>query len=156
MSKCSENIYEGGERTISAGPASHPSEKLSRTSNQDFQGALHSGTLQHSQGLPVPSLVPTYPTCHCHTQLTPIIAHEPKTFRVCTTAWRIQLQRHASSPAWHISRHPWKVDCERHVGIPWSKRLVSWSLDEPLLMPPRLCRQYKRRKRLRLCSVFPA
>ena len=156
MSKCSKTVYEGGEQTISVSPAPHTSKKFSRTRNQDFQGALYIRTLQHSKGLPAPSLVMTYPTPRSHAQPTPKMAHEPRTFWVCTTAWIIQLRRHASSPAWYTSNHPWKANCEKRVGIPWSKRLVSWSLDEPLLMSPRLCHQGKRRTRLRLCWVFPA
>ena len=100
------NLYEGGDRKISVSTAPHPLEILSRTSNQDFQGALYRGTLQNSQGLPAPSLVLNYPTRHSHAHLTPTITHEPKTFRVCTTAWIIQLRRHASSPAWYKSHHP--------------------------------------------------
>ena len=87
-------------------PAPHPLEKLSKTRHQDFQGAFYSRTLEHSQGLPAQYMVPTYPTRHYHAQLTPKITHEPKTFRVCTTAWIIQLQRHASSPNWYTSNHP--------------------------------------------------
>ena len=41
------------------------------------------------------------------------------------------------------------------MGIPWSKRLVSCSLDEPLLIPSRLFHQYKRRTRLMLCWFSP-
>ena len=151
MSKCSKNKYEVGEQTISASPAAHPSEKISRTSNQNFQGTLHSRTLQYLQGLPASSLVPTYPTHHPHAKLTPTISHEPQTFRVCTTAWGVQLQRHASCPAWHTSRHPWKAGGERHMGTPWSQKVVSGSLDESLSLPPRLCHQDKSIKRLRLC-----
>ena len=81
-------------------------QKLRRMSNQDFQEALYSGTIQNSQGIPAPYLVPTYPTNHSHDQLTPKITHEPKTLRVCTTAWRIQLQRHAFILAWHTIHHP--------------------------------------------------
>ena len=156
MSKCSKTIYEGGERKFSVSLAPHPSEKLSRTINQDFQRALYSGTLQRSQGLPAPYLVPAYPTRHSHAQLTPKIAHEPKTFWVCTTACRIWLRCHASIPACYTSHHPWKANCDSHVGIPWSKRLLSWYLDEPLSMPSRLCHQDKMRTRLILCWVFPA
>ena len=100
--------------------------------------------------------MPIYPTHHSNAQLVPTILHEPQTFMVCTTAWRVQLQHHASRPAWNTSHHPWKPDGERHVGIPWSKMMVYWSLDEPLLLPPRLCHQDKRRNRLKLCWVFPA
>ena len=156
MSKCSKLFFEGGEKTVSASPASHPSEKLIRTSNQNFWGTLHSGTFQYSQGIPASSLVLSYPTRHPHAQLALTILHETQTFKVCTTVWRVQLQRHASCPAWHTSNHPRKADCERHVGIPWSKRVVSGSLDEPLSLTPRQCHQDKRRKRLKMCWVFPA
>ena len=40
------------------------------------------------------------------------------------------------------------------MGAPCSKRLVSGSLNEPILLPPRLCHQDKSRKRLRLCVEF--
>ena len=99
-------------------------------------------------------MVPTYPKCHSHAQLTPTITNEPKTFRVCTTVWRIQLRRQPSSPAWYTSHHPRKSKCERHVGIPWSKWLVSRSLAEPLLMPSRLSHQ-KRGEWDSDCVDFP-
>ena len=89
MPKCSQKFHKIGERKISVSPAPHPSKKLNRMKNKDFQGAFYSGTLEHSQGLPDLSMVPTYLTRHSHAQLTPTIAHEPKTFRLCTTAWII-------------------------------------------------------------------
>ena len=70
--------------------------------------------------------------------------------------WRIQLRRHASRPACYTSHHPWKANGEKHVGISWTKILVSRSLDEPLSMPSRPCHQDNRRTRLILCWVFPA
>ena len=60
-------------------------------SHQDFHEVFYSWNLEQSQGLPAPSMVPTYPTRHSHAQLTPTISHEPKNFRLCTTAWRIKL-----------------------------------------------------------------
>ena len=71
-------IYEGGERMISTSPTSHPSEKLSRTSNQNFQGTLHRGNFQYSQVLPASSLVQTHPTRRPQAQLSPKISHEPQ------------------------------------------------------------------------------
>ena len=79
----------------------------------------------------------------------------PKNIRVCTTAWRIQLWRHVSSPACYTSDRPWKANCKSHMGIPLSKVLVSRSLDDPLSMPSRLWHQNKRRTRIIFCWVFP-
>ena len=100
-------------------------------------------------------MMPTSLTRQSHTQLTPKIPHEPKTIWVCTTAWIIQLRRHTTSPAWYTSDYTWKSNCERHVVIPWSKGMASWSLNEPLLVPSYLCHQNKRRTRLRLRWIFP-
>ena len=100
-------------------------------------------------------MVPTSPTCHSHAQLTSTILHEPKTIRLCTTAWRIQLRPNASNPAWYTSDYPLKSLYERHVVIPWSKGMVSWSLNEPFSVSSRLFHQNKKRTRLRLCWIFP-
>ena len=40
------------------------------------------------------------------------------------------------------------------MGIPWSKGLVSWSLDEPLSMPSHRCNNKKRGERDSDCAEF--
>ena len=148
-------FHEEGKRKCLVSPAPHPSQKLSRTGHPNLQGAFHSRTIQYSQGLPAPSMVPNSSTRQSHNKITLKIPHELKTIWVCTTAWRIQLRRHVTSPAWYTSDYSWKVNCERNVGIPWSKGMVSRSLNGPLLVTSRLCNQNKRRTRLRLRRIFP-
>ena len=100
-------------------------------------------------------MVTTSTTRHSHAQLTPKILHETKTIRICTTAWIIQLRRHTASPAWYTSDYPWKANCERHVGIPWSKGIVSQYLNEPLLIPSCLCHQKRGELDLDYVEFFP-
>ena len=150
MPQCSQNVYEGVKRNFSVSLVPYPSQKLSKTGHPNLQVAFHSRTIYHSQVIPTPSMVPSSPICQFHTQLTLTILHNPKTIWVCTTAWRIQIRRHATSPACYTSKHILKANCERHMRIPLSKEMVYQSISESLSVPSRLCHQNKRRTRLRL------
>ena len=100
-------------------------------------------------------MLTTSPTRQSRTQCTPTIPHEPKNIWVYTTAWRIQLRRHATSPTWYTSDYPWKATCERHMGIPWSKGMLPWSLNEPISVPSRVFHQNNRITILRLRWISP-
>ena len=100
-------------------------------------------------------MVPNSFTRQSHTQLTLKISHEPKTLWVCTIAWRNKIWRHTTNPAWYTSDYPRKSNCEMHMGIPWSKGMVSWSLNEPLSIPSHLCHQKKRITIPRLRWISP-